>query len=128
MAQVVEGLGGTGPWLGAGHTVRRLSGACLGDEQMTTQTEAERLATALTDHVEYYGDGYSEEQGCLAAAELRRLVSFNNDLKDEVARLQKREWVGLTKDERMSIINGLIGQDWAYALDAIEAKLKEKNT
>ena len=39
-----------------------------------------------------------------------------------------KPWVGLTRDERMSIINRLIGQDWVYALDAIEAKLKEKNT
>lgn len=46
------------------------------------QPEALRLATALTDHVEYYGDGYSEEQGCLAAAELRRQ-------HDEIKRLQK---------------------------------------
>ena len=38
-----------------------------------------------------------------------------------------KPWVGLTRDERMSIINRLIGQDWVYALDAIEAKLKEKN-
>ena len=39
-----------------------------------------------------------------------------------------KPWVGLTRDERMSIINRLIGQDWVYAVDAIEAKLKEKNT
>ena len=39
----------------------------------------------------------------------------------------RKPWVGLTRDERMSIINRLIGQDWVYALDAIEAKLKEKN-
>ena len=40
----------------------------------------------------------------------------------------QREWEGLTQDERMSIINKLAGQDWVYVIDAIEAKLKEKNT
>ena len=39
----------------------------------------------------------------------------------------KREWVGLTDEERMLIINKLAGQDWVYVVDAIEAKLKEKN-
>jgi hypothetical protein len=39
-----------------------------------------------------------------------------------------RQWVGLTRDEAMEIINSFVGQDWAYAVDAIEAKLKEKNT
>ena len=39
----------------------------------------------------------------------------------------QREWEGLTQDERMSIINKLAGQDWVYVIDAIEAKLKEKN-
>jgi hypothetical protein len=38
-----------------------------------------------------------------------------------------RQWVGLTRDEAMEIINSFVGQDWAYAVDAIEAKLKGKN-
>jgi len=44
--------------------------------------------------------------------------------------VKKREWVGLTDDEREAIANSTIrihGQEWAYAT-AIEAKLKEKNT
>ena len=53
---------------------------------MTTQTEAERLADAL----ELFGPlepvAITKHK---AAAELRRLVSFNNDLMDEVARLNK---------------------------------------
>ena len=40
----------------------------------------------------------------------------------------QRQWVGLTRSEAMEIINSLEGQDWRYAVDAIEAKLKEKNT
>lgn len=38
-----------------------------------------------------------------------------------------RQWVGLTRNEAMEIINSLVGQDWMYAVDAIEAKLREKN-
>ena len=50
---------------------------------MTTQTEAERLADAL--QAEFPGYEVSD----VAAAELRRLVSFNQQLMDEVARLNK---------------------------------------
>ena len=42
----------------------------------------------------------------------------------------KKQWVGLTEEERKAIANATIrihGQEWAYAT-AIEAKLKEKNT
>ena len=39
----------------------------------------------------------------------------------------QRQWVGLTRSEAMEIINSLEGQDWRYAVDAIETKLKEKN-
>jgi hypothetical protein len=38
-----------------------------------------------------------------------------------------RQWVGLTRNEAMEIVNSLVGQDWTYAVDAIETKLKEKN-
>ena len=40
---------------------------------------------------------------------------------------QKRQWVGLSRNEAMEIVNSLVGQDWMYAVNAIEAKLKEKN-
>lgn len=53
---------------------------------MSKQTEAERLAKALEgDHPAVPGARTKNE----AAAELRRLVSFNKDLMDEVARLNK---------------------------------------
>ena len=53
---------------------------------MTKQTEAERLAKALEgDHPAVPGARTKNE----AAAELRRLVSFNQQLMDEVARLNK---------------------------------------
>ncbi len=42
----------------------------------------------------------------------------------------QREWVGLTDEEAMQICEdcGCMSQDWLVLLDAIEAKLKEKNT
>ena len=52
---------------------------------MTTQTEAERLAVVLMRH----DVGRQLVIRQQAAAELRRLVSFNQQLMDEVARLNK---------------------------------------
>jgi hypothetical protein len=40
----------------------------------------------------------------------------------------KREWVGLTDDEVYKIAFALEGEHWKKIADAIEAKLKEKNT
>ena len=51
---------------------------------MTTQPEAERLADLLEQI-----DGQHWQVQDSAAAELRRLVSFNQQLMDEVARLNK---------------------------------------
>ena len=91
---------------------------------MTTQTEAERLADLLEQI-----DGQHWQVQDSAAAELRRLVSFNNDLMDEVARLQKREWVGLTNDEVNNFAAGChLGNSVQDAIYKAEAKLKEKNT
>jgi len=99
---------------------------------MTTQTqlrsnvEAERLADALerqfpTGTAQGHLDGE-------AAAELRRLVSFNQQLMDEVARLQKREWVGLTLTDREALRDQFEGWNYpAVLVDAIADKLKEKN-
>jgi len=42
--------------------------------------------------------------------------------------LPKREWVGLTEDEVYRIAVTLEGEHWKKIADAIEAKLKEKNT
>ena len=89
---------------------------------MTTQTEAERLADLLEQI-----DGQHWQVQDSAAAELRRLVSFNKDLMDEVARLQKREWVGLTNAEIRDIHWSKPMNEYVFAR-AIEAKLKEKNT
>ena len=49
---------------------------------MTTQTEAERLADEISNNLSWVTN-------FKAAAELRRLVSLNQQLMDEVARLNK---------------------------------------
>jgi hypothetical protein len=54
---------------------------------MTTQTEAERLADAIDPLVRQSAPDHLTSG--VAAAELRRLVSLNNQLMDEVARLNK---------------------------------------
>ena len=41
---------------------------------------------------------------------------------------QQREWVGLTDDEIYKIAFTLEGEHWKKIADAIESKLKEKNT
>jgi hypothetical protein len=41
---------------------------------------------------------------------------------------QQRTWVGLTDDEVYKIAFALEGEHWKKIADAIEAKLKEKNT
>ena len=56
-----------------------------------------------------------------------------NKFAELIIKDQQREWVGLTKEERDSITdevigwNSCVGWEYEYAC-AIEAKLKEKNT
>jgi hypothetical protein len=40
---------------------------------------------------------------------------------------QPHKWVGLTRAERMEMINSLVGADLVYLLDAVEQRLREKN-
>jgi hypothetical protein len=76
--------------------------------QLRSNTEAERLAEEL-ENLQATGWGgdcfslteYSEQQANLAAAELRRLVSFNNQLMDEVARLNKAMTWEQNRSERI---------------------------
>lgn len=86
---------------------------------MTTQTEAERLAEWLERRQ------MMMLQDRQAAAELRRLVTFNQQLMDEVERLQKREWVGLTAEE--IIIMSRYDLEYAALIGEVQRKLKEKN-
>jgi len=56
--------------------------------------------------------------------------NFNPAMPHILRALRKREWVGLTDKEAMQICEdcGCLSEDWLVLLDAIEAKLKEKNT
>jgi len=53
-------------------------------------------------------------------------------VRDELAKLQQRTWIGLTDDEVDDIANSILTDDpilwWRKLSQAIEAKLKEKNT
>lgn len=40
---------------------------------------------------------------------------------------RQREWVGLTEDEIYRIASKLNGENWKIVVQAIEAKLREKN-
>ena len=75
----------------------------------------------LQNHFDALMNDY-KKLSALCSSQGTRLMEYESSHEPE-----SKPWVGLTRDERMSIINRLIGQDWVYALDAIEAKLKEKN-
>ena len=117
------------------------------DREAMKQPEALRLADALDD--EFTQGRISNHNGRKAAVELRRLherCEQWRDIHDAVVAdsdkvyallRRKREWVGLTDEERHSIrewqeIQKELGPVWApmmlYLYLAIEAKLKEKNT
>ena len=54
-------------------------------------------------------------------------------VRDELAELQQRTWVGLTADEQSFIydqVKQIVNSKpfWVRFADAIEAKIKEKNT
>ena len=48
-------------------------------------------------------------------------------VRDELAELQQREWVGLTYKEMDEVLNSFDTTDIYKYFRAIEAKLKEKN-
>ena len=98
------------------------------DEAITAIREALAEQTALLaankdlqNHFDALMNDY-KKLSALCSSQGTRLMEYESSHEPE-----SKPWVGLTRDERMSIINRLIGQDWVYALDAIEAKLKEKN-
>ena len=61
------------------------------------------------------------------ASDVRLPIEFFRDL---VYQAMPRTWVGLTDEEAFQICAdcGCLSEDWLTLLEAIEAKLKEKNT
>jgi hypothetical protein len=58
-------------------------------------------------------------------AEIKRLIFVAGDM----ALNQQREWVGLTEDEQTRLFTDWDEDEgWGPFIEAIEAKLKEKNT
>ena len=60
--------------------------------------------------------------------EIEDVVEYHADGTRTVRIQPKREWVGLTEHEVYRIAFTLEGEHWKKISDAIEAKLKEKNT
>jgi hypothetical protein len=63
---------------------------------------------------------YCDRHACIKAQ--------RDDLREKI--YVKKEWVGLTDEEIMSLLPGAVRlpPGWADTVRAIEAKLKEKNT
>ena len=53
-------------------------------------------------------------------------AKINAELRAEIAQLKQRTWVGLTDEDKQEL-DEKYGDDYLAHLDAIEAKLKEKN-
>jgi hypothetical protein len=84
---------------------------------------------AAQEPTKYSFKAHWEADGCIGVvAAIERLDGGVHLLKDIIDAPQ-RPWVGLTDDERNEIASVTFGRENALALyvDAIEAKLKEKN-
>jgi len=53
---------------------------------------------------------------------------INKELRAEIERLKQRTWVGLTDDEQQQAYEQWQNDGWGVFYNAIETKLKEKNS
>jgi hypothetical protein len=72
-------------------------------------------------------EAYPILRRAIAAEEYAHTIDMS-EKHVQISDKNRHEWVGLTREERMEVINRLAGHDWVYIVDAIEDKLKEKNT
>jgi hypothetical protein len=71
--------------------------------------------------------GYEDFQGKCLLCVVDDLMLEMGNLMIQKQRLENREWVGLTDEEKEKLVEAFYGTD-IQRLEAIEAKLKEKNT
>ena len=90
--------------------------AYLMDGELFTSAEYEVIAEQGDGSVPLYATPPQEDWEAVAA-----------DQAMTIAMMEKREWVGLTDEDRKNFYQGkyVISDD--YLMDAVEAKLKEKN-
>jgi len=69
------------------------------------------------------------EHKCQTCEALARTVMMDQTAHD-THNASQRQWVGLTDKEAMQICEdcGCLSEDWLVLLDAVEAKLRSKNT
>lgn len=69
------------------------------------------------------------ERGVKAGREQERAMWELARIGQEFEQAEKREWVGLTDDERMQLAvkTGAMSAEWLPFMEAVEAKLKNKN-
>ena len=94
---------------------------------------ASELADKLSDKTmrDYIVFEYLPEIVSMLRQQQESIEGLNRDydlLFAEYQLLLKKEWIGLTDDEIYKIAFTLEGEHWKKIADAIEAKLKEKNT
>jgi hypothetical protein len=55
---------------------------------------------------------------------------IDDDTQGYLSDRPKREWVGLTDEDQFNLVHAMNENDWdaVQVMEAIEAKLKEKNT
>jgi hypothetical protein len=54
-------------------------------------------------------------------------LTLHGDIEHFAALIEQRTWVGLTDEEIYEAVKDKEGSPWRVIVDAIEAKLKEKN-
>jgi len=98
---------------------------------MTRKAWLEYLQKAVD---EFDWEAAGQEQGEPVACERCKQLQGENyramylKVRDELAELQQRTWVGLTDEEIQECLRGLPTQTIDVYARRIEAKLKEKNT
>ena len=71
-----------------------------------------------------HNKGYEEFQGKCLVCVIDELMLEIGNLMIQKQRVERREWVGLTDEDKDELLNL---DNWTDIVEAVEAKLKEKN-